>query len=142
MAGRKAIEWSAAQQKQFKDLCSIFCTRQEICVVMGVSEKTLNRLINKYFHKEVAPDLPSKEKITFEDAFEYYSATGRASLRREQFRLAMTGDKQMLTWLGKQYLEQSEKTEVQNKTTATIKEATAIDKLADRASSLGMPSKN
>ena len=138
MAGRKAIEWSPAQQKQFKDLCSIFCTRAEICTVMGVSEKTLNRLVQKYFHDEVAPEKPRSEKITFEDAFDYYSATGRASLRREMFSLAMTGDRQMLTILGKNYLGLTDKVEVKKETTKTTvkKEATPIDKLISRAAEL------
>lgn len=142
MAGRKAIEWSEGDRKQFKNLCSIFCTRQEICVVMGVSEKTLNRLVNKYFHNEVAPDKPKSEKITFEDAFEYFSGTGRASLRREQFNLAMAGDKQMLMWLGKQYLQQADRTEVKQETTkAKPRGGTVIDNLDDRASKLGLPAK-
>lgn len=144
MAGRKAIEWSPEQQDQFKELCKIFCTREEVCSVMSVSEKTLNRLINKYFHDEVAPDKPKSEKITFSDAFDYYSAPGRMSLRREQFRVAMDGDRQMLLWLGKQYLNQSEKAVVkqETKTEATIrKEATDIDKYANRAADLPMPAK-
>jgi len=141
MAGRKAVEWSPEQQQQFRDLCSIFCTEAEICLVMGVSEKTLNRLINKYFHSEVAPDKPKSEKITFADAFEFYSGEGRMSLRREQFRVAMEGDRQMLLWLGKQYLGQTEKTEKKTTITKTKKEATDIDKLNDRASKLGMPAK-
>lgn len=129
---RKAIEWSDEQQKQFQDLCSIFCTRQEICAIMQVSEKTLNKLINKYFHDIVAPDTPKSQKITFTDAFEYFSAPGKESLRRAQFKAAEAGDRQMLMWLGKQYLNQTDRKEVKKTVNKTGKEATALDNALTR----------
>lgn len=47
--------------------------------------------------------------------FSAYSATKRASgdrlLKVKQFEIAMTGDRTMLVWLGKQRLGQSEKSE-------------------------------
>ena len=38
-------------------------------------------------------------------------AEGKELLRKKQYDVAMEGDKTMLVWLGKQYLEQKEKTE-------------------------------
>lgn len=73
---------------------------------MGLSPKTLNRLINEHLHDEINPD--SEEPVTFQDAFSVYSAAARGSLRRKQFELAMNGDRTMLIWLGKQYLEQKD----------------------------------
>ena len=143
---RKAIEWTPAQQKQFKDLCSIFCTRAEICTVMAVSEKTLNRLVNKYFHDEVAPEAPKSQKITFEDAFDHFSGAGRASLRRQMFSLAMAGDRQMLTILSKNYLGLTDRTAVKQEITVEERkpseEAREIDVLFERAAKLGMPAAN
>ena len=112
-AGRPASTWSERDIEQFKSLCAIFCTEAEICSVMGVSDKTLVGLINRYLyeditgHKQGKNDLP----VTFVEAFERYSATGRASLRREQFKVAKEGSTTMLIWLGKQHLNQSERIE-------------------------------
>ena len=136
MAGRKQIEWSDNDIRQFKELCAIFCTEQEICSILGVTDKTLIRLINKYLRDEITPG--SKASVTFQQAFEHYSASGKASLRRQQLRAAEDGDRQMLLWLGKQYLDQTDKKEVKKQTTKTKvkKEATPIDKLISRAAEL------
>jgi hypothetical protein len=48
----------------------------------------------------------------FKAYYDEKSAYGRRSLRRKQWQLAMNGDKTMLIWLGKQYLNQAEKHEV------------------------------
>ena len=98
MAGRKPIVWGEQQREQFCKLCAIMCTHLEAASIMGIDKKTLDRLIAENF-----PDTP-----TWAEAFEYYSSTARASLRRKQFELALDGDKTMLIWLGKQYLDQSE----------------------------------
>lgn len=103
---RQKIEWTDVEIEQFKSLCSIFCSRKEVCLIMKVSEKTLNRLIEEYLHDEIAPD--STDPVTFSDAFDLYSGQGKASIRRKQFEAAMAGDKTMLIWLGKNYLDQSD----------------------------------
>lgn len=103
--GRKAIEWSSRDCEIFKSLCAIFCTRDEICQVMRVDKKTLLRLVNENFAFEVTGY--KTKRITFEDAFEYFSAEGKKSLRRKQVDMAMDGNTTMLVWLGKCYLGQS-----------------------------------
>lgn len=90
--------WTAAEVEQFPKLCAIFCTRKECAAVMGIDVKTLDKLIAENF-----PETP-----TWEDAFAYYSAPGKASLRRAQFQMALDGDKTMLIFLGKNYLGQSD----------------------------------
>lgn len=67
---------------------------------MNVSDKTLNRLLRKYY------------KMTFSDCFKRFSASGIISLRRKQFEVANGGSVPMLIWLGKQYLNQKDKSEV------------------------------
>ena len=42
------------------------------------------------------------------------SDSEKLALRKKQFDIAMQGNVQMLIWLGKQYLEQSDKQELQN----------------------------
>lgn len=97
--------WDDADVRQFKQLCAIFCTMAEICQVMDVDPKTLRKLIRQ----NLADDIPRenmRRAPTFEEAWNYYSAQGRASIRRKQFELAMEGDRTMLIWLGKQHLKQ------------------------------------
>jgi len=103
--GRKPIEWDARDRQIFKDLCAIFCTQSEICQIMRVDKKTLLRLINANFAQEITGY--ATKRVTFEDAFEYFSAEGKKSLRRKQVDMALDGNTTMLVWLGKCYLGQS-----------------------------------
>ena len=98
MAGRPRKTWTESDIEQFVKLCGIMCTKSEVCSVMGIDPKTLDKLIAENF--ESTP--------TWSEAFELYSATGKASLRRAQFQLALDGDKTMLIFLGKNYLGQSD----------------------------------
>ena len=56
--------------------------------------------------------------------FSAYSAIkkseGKELLRAKQFAVAMEGDKTMLVWLGKQYLEQKDKSDIEHSGTAII----------------------
>lgn len=98
MAGRPPKTWEPSEVEQFRKLCGIFCTKKEVCAVMGLDPKTLDKLIEKHF-----PETP-----TWEEVFNLLSSTGKASLRRAQFQLALDGDKTMLIFLGKNYLGQSD----------------------------------
>ena len=96
---RPPIKWSTAEVDLFKKLCGIFCTKAEVCSVMGIKDhRTLDRLIADNF-----PETP-----TWEEAFAALSGTGRASLRRMQFEAAMSGNTAMLIFLGKNYLGQTD----------------------------------
>ena len=102
MAARKP--WTPQEEEQFAKLCSIFCTKKEICSIMGIPDhRTLDKRISESF-----PDMP-----TWNEAFDYFSGQGKASLRRRQFELAMQGDRTMLIFLGKNYLGQSDQGAVQ-----------------------------
>lgn len=85
-AGRRPIE---LDRDQIIRMAACMCTVEEIAYVMGCSKDTIER--------------------NYMDALEEGRAKGRASLRRKQYEVAMTGDKSMLIWLGKQLLGQSEK---------------------------------
>ncbi len=103
---RKKLEWTEDQIEIFQNLCGIFCDEDEICFVMGHTKAELEKLINKHLREDVTGK--RNQKITFEDAFNKYSAEGKISLRRTQLELALAGDKAMLVWLGKQYLGQTD----------------------------------
>lgn len=84
-------------EEQFENLCSIFCTLNEIASMFKVSEDTIERWCKR------------KYKLGFAEVYKIKSAKGKMSLRRAQFKLAMEGDRGMLIWLGKQYLGQADK---------------------------------
>lgn len=97
--GRPKIKWSDDDYKKFEALCGIMCTQEEICGVMGVSDKTLCRLICERYGGDGISNFP--------DAFERFSAAGKMNLRRSQFRLARK-NATMAIFLGKVYLKQRE----------------------------------
>lgn len=74
-------------------LASFMCTDEEIASVLGVSVDVLTNERNKEAFTEC-------KKRGFE--------SGKASLRRKQYEVAMGGNCSMLIWLGKQYLGQKE----------------------------------
>lgn len=94
MAGRKYKE---INQQQFENMCSIQCTEEEICAVLGVSDKTLANWCKRTY------------KMKFSEIFKIKRSKGKASLRRLQYKEAEKGNVTMLIWLGKQWLDQAEK---------------------------------
>ena len=88
-------------KEQFKKLCQIQCTLSEIASWFRCSEDTIERWCQREF------------KMHFAEAFKTYSADGKISLRRWQFRSAENGNVSMQIWLGKQYLGQKEVQDVQ-----------------------------
>jgi hypothetical protein len=80
-----------------------------------------------------------ENKIGFSEYSAIKRAEGRELLRAKQFDSAMSGDKTMQIWLGKQYLDQKDRREVEqhNQTTievtpATEEQAELIEKLKNR----------
>ena len=94
--GRPRIEIDI---EQFKGLCSIQCTLNEIADWFKCSEDTIERWCKREL------------KISFAEAYKKYSVGGKISLRRYQMRLA-EHNATMAIWLGKQYLGQTDKQEV------------------------------
>ena len=84
---------------QFTKLCSIQCTLNEIASWFKCSEDTIER----WCKRELS--------MSFAEAYKMFSADGKISLRRTQFRMAETNCS-MAIWLGKQYLGQSEQQDV------------------------------
>ena len=84
---------------QFKKLCAIQCTLSEISSWFKCSEDTIERWCKREL------------KMSFADAFKTWSADGKISLRRNQFKMA-EHNVSMAIWLGKQYLGQKEQQDV------------------------------
>ena len=100
--------------KDFQKLLNmvrIQCTMEECCSVLEMSDTTLNRRLKEMDYNN------------FEDLYKRHSDEGRMSLRRMQWQNAEKGNSTMLVWLGKQYLNQKDKSEVQS----TVEQRHVID---------------
>jgi hypothetical protein len=86
--------------EQVQKLAAIGCTDKEIAEIVGCSHDTLTR--------------------RFKDMLIAGRATGKASLRRKQWEVALSGNVTMLIWLGKQQLGQTDKQEVKSETTERV----------------------
>ena len=83
-------------KKQFESLCAIQCTKEEICDILDISEKTLNNWCKEQYD------------VGFSLVFQQKRSLGKTSLRRSQWKLAESGNSSMQIWLGKQILKQSD----------------------------------
>ena len=79
----------------FEKLCGIQCTKDELCGFFDVTDKTLDAWAKRTY------------QASFSDVYKKYSANGKMSLRRMQFKIAEK-NASMAIWLGKQYLGQRE----------------------------------
>ena len=95
-AGRPLLILNEFGLETIEKLASFFCTDEEIASFMGVTVETL---------------LSNRNKETFLEYKKKGLDTGKATLRRKQFELGMKGNCTMLIWLGRNYLNQSEKAE-------------------------------
>lgn len=86
---RKKIE-----PEKVKQLASLGLSNEEIAAVLECSHDTIERR----FKKEMRAGRDRRN----------------ASLKRKQYEVAMAGNATMLIWLGKQYLDQSDKLEVRD----------------------------
>lgn len=85
--------------EQFKKLCAIQCTEEEIASWFKCSVDTIERFCKREY------------KLSFAESFKMFSADGKISLRRTQFKMA-EHNCSMAIWLGKQYLGQKEQQEI------------------------------
>lgn len=89
-------------KEYFEGLCKIQCTEEEICDVLEVCVDTLNNWCRETYQDE------GGNGMTFSKVFAIKRGKGRASLRRSQWNLAKKNPT-MAIWLGKQYLQQSDR---------------------------------
>jgi AraC-like DNA-binding protein len=86
--------------KTIENLCAIQCTGEEIASVLNIDYDTLNTRLKEMYG------------LNFSEYFEQKGGKGKASLRRKQFQLAESGNPTMLVWLGKQWLNQKDRSEI------------------------------
>lgn len=89
------IDWN-----EFENLCKIQCTVPEISSYFDMSDDTLQRKVLEHYG------------VGFAVVFAQKKGKGKVSLRRRQIQAALAGDKTMMVWLGKNYLDQTDKQEI------------------------------
>jgi hypothetical protein len=87
---KKEIDW-----KVFEEACSILCTQDEMEGLLRISKDTLVRRVKEEYGEDYAV------------VYKRFSAEGKQSLRRSQFKLAKK-NAAMAIWLGKQHLDQKD----------------------------------
>lgn len=101
--------------EQINTMCSIGCSMQEVAALIGCSVQWL----------ENERDQNPAMAVAIEQGF----AQMKQGLRRAQLTMALNGSPAMLIWLGKQYLGQSDKQQVDNNTQINITVTRAMDEL-------------
>lgn len=79
----------------FEKLCHIHCTTLELEHIFDCELETISSWTQRYYG------------LTFKEAYEKFSAYGKASLRRLQFQMAHK-NASLAIWLGKQWLNQKD----------------------------------
>lgn len=105
-------------QNIFESLCSIQCTREEICAVLNVSKDTLLRWCKATYETD------------FETIFEQKKMYGKMSLRRTMFKQAEKSPV-MAIWLSKQHLGMKDEVEIENKSLDKVSEL--LNKIKEEA---------
>jgi hypothetical protein len=90
--GRPRNEYPADMERRVEGMAMIQCTVPEMAQVLGFSEASIRR--------------------DFDAAIKRGKDSGRMSLRRAQYKAAEAGNPTMLIWLGKQWLGQVDKQEI------------------------------
>ena len=85
---------------EFEKLCAMQYTLDEICGWFGVSKKTLEAWCKRTYGD------------TFSTVFNQKRSIGKISLRRAQYQSAMGGNSALLIWLGRNWLGQTDKVEI------------------------------
>ena len=95
---RKEINYT-----QLEELCRIQCTGEECASILGMCYEHLDKRLKEDGHGG------------FLEYFQQKGADGKASLRRRQYLAAVEdGNPTMLVWLGKQWLKQVDKQEIEH----------------------------
>lgn len=98
--GRPRKDLTDAQWEDLIGMMEICCTQAECCHIFGMDDDTLDR------------NIKARGELGFSHMYKKHSAKGKRSLRRSQFLLAQEGNPTMLIWLGKQWLDQKDKQEM------------------------------
>lgn len=105
---------------QMDKLCALQCTKREIASWFVCSGDALERAFRA-------------KGTTYTEYFTEKSAAGLISLRRLQYQKAEKGNPALLIWLGKQWLGQSDKKQIEAQVSATVTDKLTDEELANKA---------
>ena len=92
--GKRGPQKKPVDSDRLLALAQIHCTHEEIAAVMGMSLRTFQERLEEHPELHAIIDKGRDE--------------GKASLRRAQWKSALSGDRTMMIWLGKNHLGQSD----------------------------------
>jgi hypothetical protein len=115
LGGRPRIEFTDKEWALIENACKIQCTGEEIASLLGIDYDTMNSRIKETYNEG------------FSEYIKRFSLNGKTSLRRYQWKLAESGNATMLIWLGKQYLDQADKQELNADITTTSLPNVSLD---------------
>ena len=102
MAGGRGLK-KIVDFEQFEKLCTMQCTQKEIMDFFNIQSKdTINARIREHYG----------ENECFKSVYERFKSGGKIAIRRKQFQVGMSGNTSMLIWLGKNWLDQSDKQDI------------------------------
>ena len=113
---RKEIDWHTLDSLATLDAALNYCAeRQIIKWEEEVSQETI-----KAAREVIERRIKERFGLTFTEYKDQKKEPVRIKLKQKQIEIAMGGNVTMLIWLGKQYLGQSEKTEVKTDQKGTL----------------------
>lgn len=118
-------------EEQFKKLCALQCTLKEIASWFKCSEDTIENWCKRTFVDE------DGKPRGFSDVYKTYSADGKISLRRFQFKQAEKSAT-MAIWLGKQWLGQRDHLDMDVEMKDNSKEVEALNEYFKRRKQEGV----
>lgn len=89
MAGRPTKN---LDKELFEEMCQLHMSQLEMSRIFRCDENTINAWCNRTY------------SVNYSEIFPILSQGGKMSLRRKQFKVAMSGNPSMLIWLDKQWL--------------------------------------
>lgn len=98
-----------------EQLASCMATQDDIAYATGCSTRSVIRAY--------------QSSPAFREAVDRGWSKARMSLRQKQLEVALAGNATMLIWLGKQYLSQKDKQEIENKGEISISIQRAMEEL-------------
>lgn len=107
---KKKIDWG-----EFDKLCALQATLEEIASWFTCSVDTIERAVER------------EKGMSFAEYFALKRGKGKVALRRKQYQVALEGNPTMLIWLGKQYLDQTDKKEITGKGGGPLQITTLTD---------------
>jgi hypothetical protein len=111
--GRPRKDLTDKEWEMLLSMLRINCTQVECCSVLDMDDDTLER------------NIAERGGVNFSQLYKRYAGQGKTSLRRMQYTSAEAGNVTMQIWLGKQWLGQTDKSEVKQETTHGFDEKTA-----------------